>query len=76
MVQFCHDAPGFGMLYAQMWQLFRSRGYLQNAQQAAQVVWQQGLLTKGVYAAAFVFCVCFFFEFFFIEFYYILFKLC
>eukprot|EP01065_Artemidia_motanka_P008422 TRINITY_DN14239_c0_g1_i2.p2 TRINITY_DN14239_c0_g1~~TRINITY_DN14239_c0_g1_i2.p2 ORF type:complete len:203 (+),score=58.11 TRINITY_DN14239_c0_g1_i2:816-1424(+) len=48
LVQFCHGAPGFALLYAKAYELWKEPQYLEHSAAAATVVWQRGLLRKGV----------------------------
>ena len=47
LVQFCHGAPGFVLLFCQAYKVYDDRRYLQAAKDAAEVVWARGLLKKG-----------------------------
>lgn len=41
-------APGMGMLFCRAYEVFKHRRYLDAALAAGDVVWQRGLLKKGL----------------------------
>lgn len=47
-VQFCHGAPGIGLALCRMYQLTKNNKYLEASIRAADVVWNYGLLQKGL----------------------------
>lgn len=48
LVHWCHGAPGMGMLFCRAYEVFKHRRYLDAALAAGDVVWQRGLLKKGL----------------------------
>jgi hypothetical protein len=48
LVQFCHGAPGFVLMYVMAYEYFGDREFLEAAKDAAdRTVWVRGLLRKG-----------------------------
>ncbi|XP_055332816.1 lanC-like protein 2 [Paramacrobiotus metropolitanus] len=47
LVQWCHGAPGFVLLFCRASEVFDDQKYLDAAQDAAECVWERGLLQKG-----------------------------
>ena len=48
LVQWCHGAPALSLLCSSLYAVTRDRQWLQAALECAEVVWQRGLLKKGV----------------------------
>ena len=48
LVQWCHGAPGLALLLTRLHAVTAEPKYLQAALDAGEVVWQRGLLKKGV----------------------------
>jgi lantibiotic modifying enzyme len=48
LVQWCHGATGFVLLFCSAHQYLKDQKYLEAAVKAGQVVWQRGVLKKGV----------------------------
>eukprot|EP00882_Tetradesmus_deserticola_P008922 GHRQ01009412.1.p1 GENE.GHRQ01009412.1~~GHRQ01009412.1.p1 ORF type:complete len:351 (+),score=127.18 GHRQ01009412.1:199-1251(+) len=47
LVHWCHGAPGAVFLWCKAYEVLGDDVYMQAAQRAGEVVWQQGLLKKG-----------------------------
>jgi len=47
LVQWCHGAPGVGLLWCKAYQVFNNEKYLTLAKTAARATWKKGLLVKG-----------------------------
>ncbi|XP_064419552.1 glutathione S-transferase LANCL1 isoform X1 [Latimeria chalumnae] len=47
LVHWCHGAPGVIYMLIQAYKVFGEDGYLQDALQCGEVIWQRGLLKKG-----------------------------
>lgn len=48
LVQWCHGSPGFAVLLEKAIQVFGGEGFQDPLQTCGEVVWEKGLLTKGV----------------------------
>jgi len=48
LVQWCHGAPSIMMLYCKAFKIFNERRYLKAAVDANKVIWERGLLKKGL----------------------------
>lgn len=48
LVQWCHGAPAFAVLFARAYELWKNDKVLAAAKRAADCVWRQGLLKKGL----------------------------
>ncbi|OQV25614.1 LanC-like protein 2 [Hypsibius exemplaris] len=47
LVQWCHGATGFVLLFCRCYEIFEDKKYLNAALDAADCVWERGLLRKG-----------------------------
>jgi lantibiotic modifying enzyme len=48
LVQFCHGAPGVGLLFLRCYEVTQKRKYLKWAEECGEVVQERGFLTKGI----------------------------
>ncbi|KAJ3268722.1 LanC-like protein 2 [Borealophlyctis nickersoniae] len=48
LVQWCHGPPGAILCLCRAYDVYKDHTYLDAAKRAAEVVWEKGLLTKGV----------------------------
>jgi hypothetical protein len=48
LVQFCHGAPGMICMFLKAYEVFNDERYLTAAKHASEVVWEHGVLRKGV----------------------------
>ncbi|PVD30461.1 hypothetical protein C0Q70_09727 [Pomacea canaliculata] len=48
LVQWCHGAPGWVYMFVTAYKTYNDKKYLQAAEQCCDVVWQRGLLKKGL----------------------------
>jgi hypothetical protein len=47
LVQWCHGAPGLALACIKAFEVYGEKKYLQAAEEAAEVIWERGLLKKG-----------------------------
>ncbi|XP_063700393.1 lanC-like protein 3 homolog [Culicoides brevitarsis] len=47
LVHWCHGSPGFIILYAKAYLVFKEKSYLEACVRCADNIWHQGLLLKG-----------------------------
>jgi hypothetical protein len=47
LVQFCHGAPGVGLMFCRAYEALGDDAYLRAARDAADFVWRFGILQKG-----------------------------
>ncbi|KAJ3282675.1 hypothetical protein HK104_010781 [Borealophlyctis nickersoniae] len=48
LVQICHGATGVALCFCRAFEVFKKQSYLEAAKEAALVVWDRGILRKGV----------------------------
>lgn len=48
LVQWCHGAPGFILMYCAAYRVFHDEKYLNAAKKAVPCIWKRGLLKKGM----------------------------
>ena len=48
LIHWCHGAPGVAVLFCKAYSLMHNLQYLKTAVSSAKLVWERGLLTKGM----------------------------